>query len=57
MIALTPQSLRRAKFEFARVEFSQKSGKTKAPIMGLDGKTTLLDPPTGTLAAAVGDTG
>jgi hypothetical protein len=43
MIALTPQSRKRARFDFARNEFSQKSGKTNAPTIGLDGKTPLLD--------------
>jgi hypothetical protein len=38
MIALTPQSRKRARFDFARNEFSQKSGKTNAPTIGLDGK-------------------
>src|SRR5260370_29326676 len=45
MIALTPQSLKRARFEFARNEFSQKSGKTNAPTIRLDGKAPLLDSP------------
>jgi hypothetical protein len=40
MIALTPQALKWAKFEFARNGFSQKSGKTKAPTIGLDGNAT-----------------
>jgi hypothetical protein len=40
---LTPQSRKRARFDFARNEFSQKSGKTNAPTIGLDGKTPLLD--------------
>src|SRR5579863_9863764 len=38
MIALTPQSLKSARFELARHEFSQKSGKTNAPTIRLDGK-------------------
>src|SRR5579863_4889283 len=43
MIALTPQSRKRARFDFARNEFSQKSGKTNAPTIGLDAKFPLLD--------------
>jgi len=38
MIAFTPQSLKRARFEFARRRFFQKSGKTNAPTIGLDDK-------------------
>jgi hypothetical protein len=43
MIALTPQSLKWVRFEFARNGFSQKSGKTKAPTIGLDGNSRLLN--------------
>jgi hypothetical protein len=38
MIAFTPQSLKRARFEFARRRFFQKSGKTNAPTIGQDDK-------------------
>jgi hypothetical protein len=51
MIALTPQSLRRAKFEVARGEFFQKSGKTNAPTIAVDPKASLPDSPTQSMAS------
>jgi hypothetical protein len=43
MIALTPQSLKWANLEFAQNASSQKSGKTNAPTIALDGKAILPD--------------